>query len=426
MVVLQNQNVIPIICRTLSLVDARLLEHGERVAYMIYKMMQFDGTATNQEMQRVCFLGLMHDIGAYKTEEIDNIVKFETHNIWEHSVYGYLFLKHFSSLSDLADAILYHHLDYDKFSGVDCANKDIAMVISLTDRLDIYLRENKFRLDDKMYDLFSESKFSPDLLDLFICANNQYDIVGHLADGSYLEELTSYMANYPFTPEEVDQYLKLLVYVIDFRSETTVSHTIMTVSISVEIAKLLHLNETQKKAVYYGALLHDLGKISTPLAILENPGKLTYEEMRIMKHHVVVTEELLTDYIDSEVCKIAVRHHEKLDGSGYPHKLIAGQLSPSERAVAIADIMSALCGKRSYKDSFSKEKTIGILTKMAEQNKICSEIVGMVVTHYDEVLGNATQNCSQVLEVYENLKTSFYEICSNISEYEKQEEFATV
>ncbi|RPF48796.1 putative nucleotidyltransferase with HDIG domain [Hydrogenoanaerobacterium saccharovorans] len=417
MIAMQNRDIISIVRKTLNLVDHRLVDHGERVAYIVCKMLQCQGTCSDYLIQRICFLAMMHDIGAYKTEEIDNIVEFETKSVWDHSVYGYLFINNFSPLSDLAEAVLYHHLDYDKILDLDCTHKEIAMMISLADRLDIYLKNTGYQFDESLSKSFPPKKFSAELFELFLLANEQFDIVTRIANGSYLEELIDFVAHYDFTPAEVDRYLKLLVYVIDFRSEATVTHTILTVGISMQIAKRINLTEPQKNAVYYGALLHDLGKISTPIQILENPGKLTRPEMEIMKHHVVVTEEILKDYIDPVICKIAVRHHEKMDGSGYPRGLTAQDLTLSERAVAVADIMSALCGKRSYKDSFSKEKTIEILTKMARDNKICNEIVQVVVENFDDILYNANKDYEHVFEAYRSLKSSYinlYKRCIEI------------
>ena len=104
--------------------------------------------------------------------------------------------------------------------------------------------------------------------------------------------------------------------------------------------------------LYYGSLLHDIGKIVIPLSILEAPRRLTDEEMRIMKAHVVITGKILEGIMDERIVNVAYRHHEKLDGTGYPQGLRAEDLSQLERIVAVGDILSALYSKRSYKDSF--------------------------------------------------------------------------
>lgn len=88
--------------------------------------------------------------------------------------------------------------------------------------------------------------------------------------------------------------------------------------------------------------MHDVGKIGIPLSILEKPGKLDDEEMKVMRTHVELTEDILEGCIEPVLLQAAARHHEKLDGSGYPRGLHAAELSMPDRIIAVADIVSAL------------------------------------------------------------------------------------
>ena len=125
-----------------------------------------------------------------------------------------------------------------------------------------------------------------------------------------------------------------------------------TTSISYELAKRMGLKGRALSDIYFGSLLHDLGKIGIPVEILEFPGKLSPQAMRIMRTHVELTGLILGPDVEEKIRKIAMRHHEKLDGSGYPLGLTAMDLSLEERIVAVADIVSALAGTRSYKEAF--------------------------------------------------------------------------
>ncbi|MEG2852766.1 MAG: HD domain-containing protein, partial [Hydrogenoanaerobacterium sp.] len=290
---------------------------------------------------------------------------------------------------------------------IECKYKQIAMMFSFVDRLDIYMQNNNFMVEQREGAVFKGSAFSPDVLELFYAANNEYGIINNLKNGSYLTEITEYIESCEFTEDEINAYLKMLAVVIDFRSEATVLHTIMTVNISLELVDFMNIDEYGRRAVYYGALLHDIGKISTPLSILENPGRLTNEEMQVMKLHVSVSEEILRPYINSEICDIAVRHHEKLDGSGYPYGLKADKLTPCQRAVAVADILSALTGVRSYKNGYSKERTVGIIKGMAENNKISRDIADIVLVHYDEIMKNAEARSKKIRDIYSSISEEY-------------------
>lgn len=207
--------------------------------------------------------------------------------------------------------------------------------------------------------------------------------------------------------EECEEYLRMLIFSIDFRSQHTVTHTITTTCISCSIARLMGMEEQQIHNIYYGALLHDLGKIGIPVEILEFPGKLSPQAMKIMRTHVGITEEILGGKIHPAVTRIAVRHHEKLDGSGYPRGIGGDDLTPEEQVVAVSDIVSALLGTRSYKKAYSSDMTLSILQEQAESGKISREIVNIVSGHFEEILSDISEKNTPILSTYNGLNEEF-------------------
>jgi len=187
------------------------------------------------------------------------------------------------------------------------------------------------------------------------------------------------------------------------------------VGISVEIARLLNYSAEDKQRIYYGALLHDVGKIAIPLEILEYPGKLSPQAMKIMKTHVQISEDILRGAVADDVCEIAIRHHEKLDGLGYHRGLSAGELTEGQRIVAVADVLSALRQRRSYKEAFPKEKIIEVLKEQSEKGKLCPAICDLVIGHYDVVMANADSSCEAFLSVYDNLMLEYERIYNLVS-----------
>lgn len=124
--IISSKNVVNIIRKTLNLIDDRLIHHGERVCYILHKMLSCENGYTNDQILSYTFTALLHDIGAYKNEELDKMIQFETINVWGHSIYGYLFLKYLSPLDDLAEIVLYHHLDYYKLNKLNSPFGKIA------------------------------------------------------------------------------------------------------------------------------------------------------------------------------------------------------------------------------------------------------------------------------------------------------------
>ncbi|SDB06353.1 HD domain-containing protein [Pseudobutyrivibrio sp. YE44] len=127
--------------------------------------------------------------------------------------------------------------------------------------------------------------------------------------------------------------------------------------------------------VYQSAPLHDIGKISVSDVILNKPGKLTDEEFAIMKGHSVAGAEIIDRVIDTlpeseggylyEARNLALYHHEKWNGTGYPYGLKGEAIPLSARIMAVADVFDALVSRRSYKEPFTFEKAISIIEESA-------------------------------------------------------------
>jgi putative nucleotidyltransferase with HDIG domain len=112
-----------------------------------------------------------------------------------------------------------------------------------------------------------------------------------------------------------------------------------------------------------GGLLHDIGKARIPLEILDKPGKLDDDEWKIMKQHPVASQEILLgeNDLDADLVAMAVSHHEKIDGTGYPHGLSGAKINDHVRLTAIADVYSALLDKPAYKGSMTNEEALDMM-----------------------------------------------------------------
>lgn len=118
-----------------------------------------------------------------------------------------------------------------------------------------------------------------------------------------------------------------------------------------------------------GGLLHDIGKCRIPLEILDKPGKLDAREWEVMKQHPVLSRDILCQEndFDADLTAMAVYHHEKLDGTGYPDGLSGAKINDHIRLTAIADVYSALIDKRAYKGSMSSEAALGIMATLKDE-----------------------------------------------------------
>lgn len=406
------KDILTIIHKTINSLDDRLLDHGEQVAYIMMNLLKVKGTNTTEEVVDLCTISMFHDIGIYKVSDIDDLLDADKISPFDHAVYGSLFIKYFSPLSKLYKIVLGHHFAYKyiKFKNVDVPNE--AIMLGVADYFSILILNNK-RINS--YEIKKMSNiYTKENVELLLYVINNNDIVTKIKDGSYKYELYNFLDDKKLEREEVVDYARMLAYAIDFRSEVTVKHSIIVEAIGYEIGKLLGLDEISLYKLRIAGILHDIGKISTPVHILEKDGKLTDEEFEIMKEHSIVGYKILSGLNIDDIRDIATLHHEKIDGSGYPFGMKEDQISIEMRILSIADILSALVGVRSYKDAFDKDRVINILNEMSSSNKIDKDITELVILNYDSILNEANIKSSKIMNIYLDVKKEYKDLLSKL------------
>ncbi|HZW25395.1 MAG TPA: HD-GYP domain-containing protein [Gallionella sp.] len=152
------------------------------------------------------------------------------------------------------------------------------------------------------------------------------------------------------------------------KDEYTYMHSVAVCALMVALARTMGFNDQQTRQAGLAGLLHDVGKMMIPAAILDKPGKLTEAEFETMKSHPLEGHRMLLGGKDiGEVAlDVCLHHHEKMDGSGYPHGLAGGEISLYARMGAVCDVYDAITSNRPYKNGWEPAESI---RKMAEWSK---------------------------------------------------------
>ncbi len=160
--------------------------------------------------------------------------------------------------------------------------------------------------------------------------------------------------------------------------EYTYMHSVAVCALMIALARQLGLDEAQVRDAGMAGLMHDLGKMGVPDEILNKPGKLSDSEFLRVKEHPVIGAELLRagGQVSAATIDVALHHHEKVDGSGYPHGLKGDQISLFARMGAVCDVYDAITSDRPYKKGWDPAESI---RKMAEWSK----------GHFDEAVFQA-------------------------------------
>lgn len=137
---------------------------------------------------------------------------------------------------------------------------------------------------------------------------------------------------------------------MQWRDPYTAEHQKRVAALSVAIAKKLGWDEDRIQGLYLAAMVHDIGKLAIPAEILTKPSRLSDLEMQMVQGHVKAGYQILKDIpFPWPIAKIVEQHHERLDGSGYPHQIKGQEIIPESRVLAVADMLEAIASFRPYR-----------------------------------------------------------------------------
>lgn len=386
----------------LGVIDEKLMEFNMKFAYITYRICKLK-RIPRRITSKLVFLSCFNEIGKlYEGENASN-AQIET----------YLFLKYFSPLKNFTDVLLYE--TKNKMSNI----YNYGSTLDMCKRYSAYL----FQLKDKdlAHAKLLENKKNYSYMDLY-CLNklvDKTDIFYEMNSLHYKTVVYKYISKTLFTTKEESKLFSMLSSLFEMYSAQTLYHSRLTAIIAYLISKKMKLSKARCKKVYVAGLCHDLGKVSIPLKILEKPDKLTDREYTIMKKHVTFTKDILMYKMDHDIIEIAYRHHEKMDGSGYPSKLKADSLTIDQRILQVSDVISALMAKRSYKEAWSIEKTIAILNDSVINYKLDYDVVECFKKNQNKILKVAGVLMGQADKIYDKINIERQALMAN----ENKEEF---
>jgi putative two-component system response regulator len=186
--------------------------------------------------------------------------------------------------------------------------------------------------------------------------------------------------------EQAENMITTLALTIEARDTYTAGHCVRLASYAVELGERLGLGPDEVGALRLGGFLHDLGKIRVPDSVLLKPGPLTADEWRMIKEHPDAGDRLATPMRTLSLVRPIVRHHhERLDGRGYPDKLVGEEIPYLARVMAVVDVFDALRTRRPYKPPLDEAEALRILVEGARTGQLDPDIVRV----FGEIRGEA-------------------------------------
>lgn len=173
----------------------------------------------------------------------------------------------------------------------------------------------------------------------------------------------------------------------DLRDKETEGHSLRVTAMTIKISELLKVPSRDMVHIRRGALLHDIGKIAIPDAILFKPGSLSDDEWNIMRQHPVWAREMLEriSFLKPAIT-IPYSHHEKFDGSGYPQGLAGENIPLPARIFAVIDVWDALRSDRPYRSAWSVKDTLKYIQDQSGKH-FDPSIAATFIKYHDLITG---------------------------------------
>ncbi len=232
------------------------------------------------------------------------------------------------------------------------------------------------------------SWFDPELVESFLAFSNDPDLWNGLQDEGLQDRVQALEPSERLLPPDdqlLDRIAEVFARIIDAKSPYTHDHSRRVAHYGEVLGVSMGLSRDQTNWIRRGALLHDLGKLGISNAILDKPGKLDPEEWKEVRKHSLYTEEILRRIgIFYHLSKIAGNHHERLDGTGYPHRLTEEDILSETRVITTADIFDALTAARPYRGPMPVAQALDIMEREVGQaiDERCFRALRDCISHF--------------------------------------------
>jgi HD-GYP domain-containing protein (c-di-GMP phosphodiesterase class II) len=405
-----SRNMVKLIYETIRLMNKSVAHHSERVSYIMGKMLETRGVYEKYEVADFATLALLHDIGAFKTDDVRKKLTFEAKNPVPHTIYGYLFLRYLSPLDELAKMVLYHHTDYSLTMNIDYKYRYEMEILKVAEIMDVWRMSFGESFNYKLIEKYSGTKFDPDVCSLLDETVEQFDIFTKLANKEYRKEYDEMMDYILLSDDEKDKYLKMLMYCSGLKDEQMVSETIATMYVCGELGRKLKLSEDDKSEVYYAALLHDIGMLAIPNDLVQAKRSLNKEEKNFIKTHVDIMEKTLEGKLSKNIIDVAKAHHERFDGSGYPRGLKGSALNTKDAILQISEQVVNLMEDKPYRDAFTRTQIVDDLNNGIISGKYDGLVADTFIMNYDEIMEKAKEKAGKALLMHQKLSRNYVQV----------------
>lgn len=397
------RRVIYALADALDLVGIDDLGHGKRVGIMAAECARTLGLSAS-ETAFLFDLGLLHDVGVSSTVTHTHLVnEFDWENSQVHCEVGYELLRDFAPLAAMAQPIRFHHTHWADLAGHDLTPPvaRAANLIYLVDRVDALAAAHiadgsilmRVAAIHRQIAEHAGRLFSAELVEAFLAASRTEAFWLTLEPRGiqlYLADMLRQGQPYAAAGGEIRQLAQIFSRIVDAKSPFTGEHSLGVARLSRFFAERLGIAAENCAKLEIAGLLHDIGKLRIPDAILEKPGELDERERKIMNTHSFETYEILRQIPGfEEIAPWAAYHHEEPGGNGYPFHVAVESLPIEARILRVADIFQAMVQDRPYRAGLAADELRRFMEDLVRAGRIEERIYAIAAADLEGALAAA-------------------------------------
>lgn len=388
------------VSEAMDLSDSSLVNHQIRTAFISSELARA-ARLDYEHIERLFVAALLHDIGALSPEEKVGAHRYEDLRPEPHCLRGGKLFREAFWLEPSSRIVDWHHTTIATHlkAGRSLGEFDVlgSQILYLADHLERAIQRDTFILHqtDKLrgrIHALSGAAIHADVVHLFdeVAVTDHFwltlvskDLGRQLYERNLLRSIDlDYQAAYSIASVFKDM--------TDFRSRFTATHSTGVANCARGIAEVLAFAGKDLQQIELAGVLHDIGKLVVPNAILCKPTRLTPEEYAVVRQHPYYTHRILSRVRGFEqIAEWASYHHERLDGSGYCEQLGRTELDVGAKVVAVADVAIAIAERRPYRGPGDQATVLKELFGMAEKGMLESLIVEALADHFESIMTRA-------------------------------------
>lgn len=386
----------------LDMADPRIKGHSARVAYIAVRIGALLGFG-DSEIRELAGGAMLHDIGISSAESRVEMagLDMDDERVQYHCLRGASLVSQAEVFRRFAGIIRCHHRRWDasrdepaSAAEWETQARDMSQIVCVADRVEIMLRRAGTDFAARRHEVIEQVKawsgtyLAPEYVDAFLRLARSEAFWLDLAGPIAFEHLEDWIGDTRMLVRvsDLQDIAEVFAAVIDAKSTFTAHHPRSVAAASRFLASRAGFSDTEATMLEVAGFLHDLGKLAMPDEILEKPSGLTPAEFGTIKAHPYYTYELLHRVEGFErIAEWAAFHHEKMDGTGYPFGLSAGELSLPARIIAIADVYTAVREPRPYRQAVPMEKSLELVRRAVAGGHLDGEVADLLIRHAEEL-----------------------------------------